>query len=145
MLAGVVVVVVVGLLSPKPGQAVSGTQSPGPSGSRGIVGVKATKPLWKPEPALLLSHAKELRLTPAQEQRIQREADKWQAEKDEFQKQMKPFATHAPRGDRDAIAHRLGAYSDLSRKYDQARTVFWDSAIDALSAEQKKLAEVVCR
>jgi len=124
MLGGVIVVLAVGYFNAPHAEAPRLSHLPAP-----------TKPLFKPEPALLLSDAR-LRLTPAQKGRIEATAQKWQRRKAELLAGMNEFAPQ--QGRVDEIRAKLADYSQLSRDYDATRARYWTKALAVLTPSQAK-------
>ncbi len=94
------------------------------------------RPLWKPEPGLLLTQAG-LSLTAVQIEKIRAIDSAWQRERDQLGRAMDGFSPS--RGRVDQVQAQLGDYSKLSRNYDAARTLHWEAAIRVLDSNQRRL------
>lgn len=94
------------------------------------------KPLWKPEPALLLAH-EGLGLTVSQRDSIEKVSRAWQAEKQHLLAAMR--GTAPTQGRVDQIQSQLGDYSRLSQQYNVARSARWSEAAQYLTPRQLKL------
>ncbi len=94
----------------------------------------ATHPLWKPEPASLLSRSD---LSAPQRTRIGAISAAWQAEKGKLEQAMAGF--RPAQGRTEQISASLADFSDLSRAYDASRSQAWNQALNVLTASQKAL------
>lgn len=94
-------------------------------------------PLWKPEPAALLSNGS-VRLTVGQRQKVSALQVGWAAEKDRLIQAMKSFTPK--QGRQDQISEGLQGYSELSRTYDSTRESYWRRALALLDPAQRTAA-----
>lgn len=123
MLVGVAVVLIVGIFSRPKDSASVVSQLPAPS-----------SPLYKPEPASLLSNP-QLRLSGDQRTRIGQVDAKWQHDKAEL---LSAMARIQPKQGRvDQVSAGLKDYSQLSRDYDAARSRYWAAAVALLTSSQQ--------
>jgi hypothetical protein len=93
-----------------------------------------THPLWKPEPAFLLTDS-ELRLSPTQRRTIQAVDRHWRSDREALLSAMTSYQPHE--GNEAQIRSRMQDYSDLSRRYDAVRTSSWSAATASLSPAQR--------
>jgi hypothetical protein len=84
-------------------------------------------PLWKPEPALLLS----LSLSPSHRTKIERYDADWRRYRDSVLREVRTMQNGSQ------VAAGLKGYSELSREYDQTRSAIWQKAVFELNSEQK--------
>ncbi len=94
------------------------------------------KPLWKPEPVLLLTRA-DLELTASQRTAIEKISKEWEVEKRHMLDAMQ--GTEPTQGRLDQIQSQLGDYSRLSEQYNIARSARWSEAAQLLTPRQLKL------
>jgi predicted transcriptional regulator len=99
-------------------------------------------PLWKPEPAALLEHQRELRLASDQIRRIESIESAWVAKKEDLEARIKREVEFLGTESRKpasvaAVNSQLGDYSALSREYARLRKEAWDSALALLSRAQR--------
>ena len=94
------------------------------------------KPLWKPEPTLLLKRA-DLGLSADQLTSIKAISHEWETEKRQLLTAMQ--GTSPARGRVDQIQSQLGDYSRLSQQYNVARSARWSEVAQLLTPRQLKL------
>jgi hypothetical protein len=99
------------------------------------------KPLWKPEPDLVLTHAERLRLSRTQKERVRAVVSRWAGEKAEFEERMRPYLEQFGKGQGsrslDALQTELAPYAELSREFDLRRHRAWRDATAVLETSQK--------
>ena len=108
--------------------------------------VAAKVPLWKPEPQILLSHSKNLKLTERQHKELEVIANEWLKEKAGLESQIADAASKVEVQERTkislaAINVNLSGYSELSRTYNEVRNKYWTFATTILSKYQRALLE----
>lgn len=96
------------------------------------------RPLWKPEPAAILTNAK-LALRPDQRSGIETISKAWLKEKSEL---VQAMSAYQPRQAQiEQLKADLADYSALSRQFDKERHQAWSRAVAVLDADQKLLIE----
>lgn len=109
--------------------------------------VSAAPPaLRKPEPGLLLARADALGLSPGARKAVAAAAARWRGERAAIETEIGATAdtmTASPRRTEAGLRSGLGAYSALSRRYDEARAAAWASALGALTPVQRARAEAL--
>lgn len=95
------------------------------------------RPLWKPEPRLLLDNPA-LDLTETQRSKIEALDRRWTAERSRLFEAMRGF--QPKRGAEAQIRDHLEGYSELSRRYDRERNGAWQEALAVLSPKQRPKA-----
>lgn len=109
---------------------------------RPVVLKDAVPPLWKPEPSLLLSRDRELRLTAGQVAEIGKVSSEWDRSKAALESEIKKSTEQFSAGSRFSMASSQGEladYSELSREFDRRRQAAWSSALSVLDSEQREL------
>jgi hypothetical protein len=101
-------------------------------------------PLWKPEPAFLISQAETLGLESRQVEAIRSLDIAWQKEKSRLLAEMERFQGEVQdRSTEPGLRSQMEEYSDLSRAFDSARRSYWGAAEDLLTlAQAKRLQEI---
>lgn len=110
--------------------------------------------LWKPEPDLLLDHARRLKLTEAQRSQVAGHAVRWRANKSRLETEIQAVLAEATpkdgsRSSVEDLKSRLSGYTELSREYDAKRNELWREAVALLNPEQRetllKLSKEIAR
>lgn len=92
------------------------------------------RPLWKPEPRLLIDNPA-LGLTDTQRGKIEALDRRWKAERSRLVEAMRSF--EPTRGAEAQIRDHLEGYSELSRRYDRERDGAWQEALAVLTPTQR--------
>jgi hypothetical protein len=125
MLAFVALILVVGYFNAPKGKLPKATGIPAPA-----------KPLYKPEPASLLSR---VHLSAGQRATVEDIDSRWRRDKANLEIAMAQFQPKQARADQ--IGSSLQGYSQLSRDFDAARSRYWTAAVAVLTPAQRKEIE----
>lgn len=124
IVAAIISIALVGAGWMQPGSSLPpASRLPGPS-----------RPLWKPEPKLLIEN-RALGLDADQRLKIKALDRRWTDERARLVEAMSEFTPS--RGAEPQIRDRLEAYSELSRRYDRERDGAWQEALAILTPKQR--------